>query len=159
MPDIYSLEDEEQRQYSNMTKSSDTNPRVPRSRGHEFKWQQKYVNSHVNCGHSGFCYAWLDNAFCPQMYLLGKCSVGRHSYPESWSEVKKAEHTLQIRYMEALYSDETGAENDTPSQTNSMSTQDVQGAELMRKLEMVGYSNRAASLVCQQRQRVIPQAS
>jgi len=58
----------------------------------------------LDSGHAGFCYAWLDNAFCPQYHLTGSCRM-LHEHPSSWTAAQKAQHNVQIDYMRDLWKD------------------------------------------------------
>jgi len=58
----------------------------------------------IDLGHAGFCYAWLDNAFCPQYHLTGSCRM-LHEHPSSWTAAQKAQHNVQIDYMRDLWKD------------------------------------------------------
>jgi hypothetical protein len=65
-------------------------------------WQRGYVNSHVTQGHIGFCYAWLDLAYCPQAVLLSKCCY-KHEYPSAWTEEMKIKHAKKLTMMSYLW--------------------------------------------------------
>jgi len=36
------------------------------------EWQDQYIERHINAGHTGICFAWLDNAFCPLKFSTGR---------------------------------------------------------------------------------------
>lgn len=73
--------------------------------GNLLKWQLNYVRQHVEAGHCGLCFAWLDTAFCPLENILGRCQF-EHSCPASWSSTKKSKHDRMLRKMEELWTDE-----------------------------------------------------
>ena len=67
-------------------------------------WQRRYCEYHISLGHAGYCYAWLDNAFCPQFHLTGSCRM-LHDHPNTWTREQKAQHSIQIDYMKDLWKD------------------------------------------------------
>lgn len=67
-------------------------------------WQRRYCEYHIGQGHAGYCYAWLDNAFCPQFHLTGSCRM-LHVHPNAWTNEQKAQHIIQIEYMKDLWKD------------------------------------------------------
>ena len=67
-------------------------------------WQRRYCEYHISLGHAGYCYAWLDNAFCPQFHLTGSCRM-LHAHPNTWTKQQKAQHNIQIDYMKDLWKD------------------------------------------------------
>jgi len=67
-------------------------------------WQHIYVSQHVAQGHLGYCYAWLDGAFCPQSVLLGRCCY-KHEYPSAWADELKAKHQRKLKCMSYLWED------------------------------------------------------
>jgi len=69
----------------------------------EVKEQQRiYVASHIGCGHSGHCFAWLDTAFCAQAYLSGHCSF-IHDQPKSWTDSQRARHVVKLAFVKDLW--------------------------------------------------------
>ena len=67
-------------------------------------WQRRYCEYHISQGHAGYCYAWLDNAFCPQFHLTGSCRL-QHAHPATWTRDQMAQHDIQIDYMKDLWKD------------------------------------------------------
>ena len=65
-----------------------------------------YVTYHELLGHGEYCFAWLDNAVCPQM-LLNNCCCFKHEYPIQWSLQKRERHKKMENYMESLFSNST----------------------------------------------------
>jgi len=62
----------------------------------------KYVSTHGLLGHSDYCFAWLDNAVCPQMFLNNSCCF-KHEYPPQWSLQQRDRHKSMEKYMDCLF--------------------------------------------------------
>ena len=67
-------------------------------------WQRKYCEYHCALGHTGYCYAWLDNGFCPSFHLYGSCRM-THAIPVTWTATQKKQHDAQRVYMDELWKD------------------------------------------------------
>lgn len=97
---VYEEEDDESYQL-------DSNSMITSSRKRKHEeaitpWQRGYVENHVNQGHIGLCYAWLDLAYCPQQVLLSKCCY-KHEYPSTWTEEMKSAHKKKLQLMSYLW--------------------------------------------------------
>jgi hypothetical protein len=68
-------------------------------------WKFAYVHHHLEAGHCGLCFAWLDTAFCPLQHMFGKCQFN-HCFPKSWSSSKVSEHFLKILIVKELWKDD-----------------------------------------------------
>jgi len=67
-------------------------------------WQRNYCEYHISLGHACYCYAWLDNGFCPCFHLHGSCRM-KHSHPPTWTAIQKKQHDAQRVYMDELWKD------------------------------------------------------
>ena len=67
-------------------------------------WQRTYCEYHISLGHAGYCFAWLDNGFCPSFHLCGSCRL-THAIPPTWTAAQKKQHDAQIVYMDELWKD------------------------------------------------------
>eukprot|EP00607_Mallomonas_marina_P005967 CAMPEP_0182427494 /NCGR_PEP_ID=MMETSP1167-20130531/17868_1 /TAXON_ID=2988 /ORGANISM="Mallomonas Sp, Strain CCMP3275" /LENGTH=87 /DNA_ID=CAMNT_0024609781 /DNA_START=147 /DNA_END=410 /DNA_ORIENTATION=+ len=68
------------------------------------EWQTSYVYEHLEQGHYGLCFAWLDSGFCPLSCVGGGCPYA-HIYPAEWSYRKRHRHQLMVNYAQSLFSD------------------------------------------------------
>ena len=67
-----------------------------------YQAQLAYVTSHIEHGHAGYCYAWLDDGFCPSSFVAGNCCY-LHHYPSHWSFLKRDVHRRKLNYMRRLW--------------------------------------------------------
>ena len=72
-------------------------------------WQWNYVLAHIESGHCGLCYAWLDTAFCPLQFMFGTCQYD-HSCPSSWSTLQKSEHNEKLLLVNTMWQNVNPAE-------------------------------------------------
>lgn len=63
-----------------------------------------YVENHIRCGHHGYCFAWLDTAFCPSIFLSAECKH-LHAYPIDWEELQVLHHQKKLNFMRLLWCD------------------------------------------------------
>ena len=57
---------------------------------------ESYVINHIQKGHCGYCYAWLDTGLCASSLLNIKCSY-KHKYPHDWSKDKIIRHIRLLK--------------------------------------------------------------
>jgi hypothetical protein len=107
-------------------------------------WQRKYCEYHVSCGHAGYCYAWLDNAFCPQVHLTGNCRM-KHAHPDTWTAEQKSQHLQQIEFMKDLWRDSVLC--DAPSEGEGSDSEQENENTTVEKDKASDSSNKSKALL------------